>query len=90
MTIETKAAAASEAVTSAHDVILNEDAPALGIGDAVAITVRSWEEGEREIRGEVADLYLHGRVKIRIGKSAINVDARACRLVLAASVRRAA
>lgn len=79
-----------EAVTSAHDVILNETAPELAIGDAVAITVRSWDAGEREITGEVADLYLHGRVKLRLGTSALSVDARACRLVLAASHRRAA
>jgi hypothetical protein len=83
---------ATETITAAHDIILNETAPELAIGDAVAITVRSWECGEREIKGEVADLYLHGRVKLRLGTSVVSVDARACRLVLAAidaaSVRR--
>jgi hypothetical protein len=85
MTVET-----SESVTEAHEVILGETAPELAVGDCVAITVRSWEGGEREIRGEVIDLFLHGRVKLRLGQSAVNIDARACRVVLAAIERRAA
>lgn len=90
MTVQDNRKPETETITAAHDIILNEEAPELAIGDAVAITVSSWEGGEREIKGEVADLYLHGRVKLRIGKSAINVSANACRLVLAASHRRAA
>ncbi|MCO4053429.1 MAG: hypothetical protein HEQ16_05140 [Bosea sp.] len=90
MTVQDIKKPETETITAAHDIILNEDAPELSIGDVVAITVRSWEGGEREIKGEIADLYLHGRVKLRIGRSAVNVSAHACRVVLAASHRRAA
>lgn len=80
----------TETVTAAHEVLLNETAPELAVGDIIAITVSSWEGGEREIKGEVIELFQHGRVKLRLVNSAISIDARACRLVMAARIRRAA
>ena len=56
MTVQDNRKPETETITAAHDIILNEEAPELAIGDAVAITVSSWEGGEREIKGEVADL----------------------------------
>lgn len=84
-----------ELIPAAHQLVLHETAPDLAVGDAVAVTLALWDEGEKEVTGEVIALPAPGRIKLRVvyadgQRGAVNVPAEACRLVLAAALRRAA
>ena len=70
-----------EIIPQDHQLVLQEAAPELAVGDQVEFVLTDWHEGEIRVSGEVVRLFDHGRVKVRVANGSFSVPAAALHLI---------